>query len=312
MRETMRSRRQMVALNQQSIGAVQGGIQKGKTMKGRRGKLGVAIAAVCVAVTVLLSVGIAAAQSWQLQPSFGTMRLNWGFMPDPRNVNLVAGGPVRTQHGGCSAYVAQNPSVRLHYAAGRHPLYISAMSGADTTLLVNLPNGQWMCNDDTNGFNPVIHLPRPLAGQYDIFVGTYNGGTAPATLSVSELPPGAPQPAPRPQPRPVAPQYRPAAPAPQYHPAPAPAAGGLRTTLTHCQQVGVVTAVMRVTCNVINTGNVPRQAQVSASVTRTSNSAVLNRRQNITLGPGARQNVSFNFREITARDQGIRCQCEAF
>jgi hypothetical protein len=276
-------------------------------MQGRMRRLGIVSAAVCVAVTVLLSVGIAAAQSWQLQPSFGTMRLTAGFMPDPRSVNVVAGGPVRTRHGGCAAHVAQNPSVRLHYAAGRHPLYISAMSGADTTLLVNLPNGQWVCNDDTNGFNPAIHLPRPLAGQYDIFVGTYNAGTAPATLLVSELPPGATQ-------APV-PQYRPAAPAPRYQPArpaPAPAGGGLRTTLTHCQHVGIVTAVARVTCNVVNTGPIPRQVQVSASVFRTSNSAVLNRRQNITLGPGARQNVSFNFREITSRDQGITCQCDAF
>jgi hypothetical protein len=78
----------------------------------------------------------------------------------------------------------------VNYTSGSFPLYIFAQSREDTTLVVNLPDGSWICNDDFEGLNPGIVLQRPPTGQYDIWVGVFGGGSKiPARLGISELPP---------------------------------------------------------------------------------------------------------------------------
>lgn len=145
----------------------------------------------CVVGVVMLSgLGVALAQNWQLAPRYGTVSLRSGFTPDPHTISLTAGGPIRTTQGGCSAYVANNPDVRLQFQAGSLPLNIYVRSSTDTTLLINQPNGTWTCNDDGGqGTNPLISMSNPPSGQYDIFVGTYSQSNAQATLYISELAP---------------------------------------------------------------------------------------------------------------------------
>lgn len=122
-----------------------------------------------------------------LSPSYGTVNLRHGFLPDPYVKSLVAGGSQRVNKGGVNMYVARSPDVRLNYTAGSYPLTIRAESGEDTTLLINLPNGQWIANDDGGGNrNPLIRLSRPQSGRYEIWVGTYNSGTAQAKLIITE------------------------------------------------------------------------------------------------------------------------------
>ncbi len=131
------------------------------------------------------------AQNFNLPPAFGTLNLTAGFMPDPQHVDLVAGGNIPAGRLGrdCAGSIADAPDVRLNYTAGGFPLYIFANSSRDTTLVVNLPDGSWVCNDDFIGLDPGIVLQRPASGQYDIWVGVFEGGTAPARLGVSEIPP---------------------------------------------------------------------------------------------------------------------------
>lgn len=143
------------------------------------------------AVALLAFGGAAVAQNFSLPPAYGTLNLNAGFLPDPQVVNVVAGGNIdaRRLGGQCVGAIANPPDVRLNYRAGNFPLFISARSGADTTLVINLPNGQWLCNDDLQGLDPGVILRNPPSGQYDIWVGTFGGGTAPAQVIVSEVPP---------------------------------------------------------------------------------------------------------------------------
>lgn len=150
--------------------------------------------AACVAAVVLLSgVGIAMAQNWRLAPRYGTVNLRGGFMPDPHTISLTAGGPINTRTSGpapACGYVANNPDVRLNWGGGGGMLNIYVRSGSDTTLLINMPNGSWFCNDDGGqGTNPLASFAGSQAGQYDIFVGTYTSSTAPAALMISELSP---------------------------------------------------------------------------------------------------------------------------
>lgn len=128
---------------------------------------------------------------------FGSGQLTAGFLPDPFTAEVQAGGPVDADQGlgesvvaegYCAGYVTRAPSYELSYQAGDFPLYISAESSRDTTLVVNAPDGAWYCNDDYQGLDPALEFPEPQSGVYDIYVGTYgSGGTEPATLSISEL-----------------------------------------------------------------------------------------------------------------------------
>jgi serine protease Do/protease YdgD len=143
------------------------------------------------AVALFALGGGAVAQNTSLPPAYGTLNLNAGFLPDPQTVNVVAGGNIDARRLGsnCVGAIANPPDVRLNYRAGNFPLFISVRSSADTTLVINLPNGQWLCNDDFQGLNPGVILQNPPSGQYDIWVGTFGGGTAAAQVLVSEVPP---------------------------------------------------------------------------------------------------------------------------
>jgi hypothetical protein len=126
-----------------------------------------------------------------LPSNFGDVSLEGGFLPDPHSVDLIAGGPIAVERavgGRCLGYVTEAPDYELSFVNGELPLYISASSDADTTLLINGPDGTWHCNDDNEGFNPGIEFEEPGDGVYDIWVGTYSEiGGAEATLSISEL-----------------------------------------------------------------------------------------------------------------------------
>jgi len=124
-----------------------------------------------------------------LKPTYGDVKLTAGFADDPRVVKLTAGGPLRTKLGGVNAWVARAPDFKLHYTAGNFPLTIHVESDADTTLLINLPDGSWVANDDQapGNLNPLLRFANPKTGRYDIWVGTFANKNAPAVLKITEL-----------------------------------------------------------------------------------------------------------------------------
>lgn len=128
--------------------------------------------------------------SWALDPAYGTIELVAGFQPDPHAVEIAAGGGLDASSVGCVGWIAQAPDYRVNWTAGsgQLPLIFSVQSDADTVLVVNDAEGNWLCNDDTNGFNPAISIANPPSGQYDIWVGTYaQGDLQDSVLSVSEV-----------------------------------------------------------------------------------------------------------------------------
>ncbi len=128
-----------------------------------------------------------------LSPTYGQVTLTAGFTPDPHTINLTAGGEIDALDalgGSCRGDIATAPDYSLNYTSGSWPLYIWAIADADTTIVINGPDGQWYCDDDSAGsLNPLFEFANPQSGRYDIWVGTYSGGTAPATLYISELGP---------------------------------------------------------------------------------------------------------------------------
>jgi hypothetical protein len=129
---------------------------------------------------------------WSADPTYGSVELSAGFMPDPYQIAISAGG---SNYAGsycmsCAGYVATAPDLDVYYNAGGYPLYIYVQSNSDTTLLINGPDGEWYGSDDVMGANPMVIFNPPQSGLYDIWVGTYSSGSYQnSTLYVSEMDP---------------------------------------------------------------------------------------------------------------------------
>ncbi len=126
-------------------------------------------------------------------PNYGAQSLSAGFTPDPFQVNLTSGGSVNASYlgGGCVGYATSAPDFRLNWSGSSARLrifFVASTAGQDATLIVNTANGTWMCNDDYGGPNPMVEINNPPAGQYDIWVGSYQSGQyIGGTLKITEL-----------------------------------------------------------------------------------------------------------------------------
>ena len=144
-----------------------------------------------LAAAALVAATGALAQDTSLRANYGEVTLEAGFTPDPRVISLRAGGDISAQGAGsgCRGFITDAPDVRLFYEAGDYPLIISVDAGADTTLVVNGPDGSFYCDDDSGeGTNPSVRLNDPRSGRYEIWVGTYRSGySQPARLHISEV-----------------------------------------------------------------------------------------------------------------------------
>jgi S1-C subfamily serine protease len=118
-------------------------------------------------------------------PNYSTITLAEWFTPDPDVTSGVAGGAVDVASlglgAGCTGYASSAPDFRLHWSGGTDDLKVffeADQPGNDTVLIINTPSGSWICNDDAHGdtLNPMIRLSGQPAGQFDIWVATYNSG----------------------------------------------------------------------------------------------------------------------------------------
>lgn len=125
-----------------------------------------------------------------MPPAFGQVSLRSGFMPDPHVVSGTAGGPVRANqvNSSCRGHVTAQPSHVLMSPTGFQTLRLVVNSSIDTTLVVMLPNGHIVCDDDGgNGLNPLVATSSP-PGPVRIWVGAYSSSqTGPYSLGISEL-----------------------------------------------------------------------------------------------------------------------------
>lgn len=145
-----------------------------------------------IAAVAVAAIGPAVAQDISATPNFGSIALDSGFTPDPRVIAVRSGGSIdaATLSPSCRGFISEAPDVRLQFDAGSLPLIISAASRADTTLVVNAPDGRWYCDDDggTNALNPMIRFNTAQSGSYEIWVGTYGSTRLEnAELHISEL-----------------------------------------------------------------------------------------------------------------------------
>ena len=85
--------------------------------------------------------------------------------------------------------ISNAPDFEVTYSSGSLPLVFRTQANSDTTLIVNGPDGLWYCDDDSGeGLNAQVTFTKPQSGTYDIWVGTYSGGTSGSQLLITELP----------------------------------------------------------------------------------------------------------------------------
>jgi hypothetical protein len=150
-------------------------------------------------VTRIVALTLAAAL-WNCAPTltiggntanFGGQALSPGFSPDPLSVPVVSGGNIDASRlpNGCAGWITSQPDYIVHLTGPSHHLRFYALSSADTTLVINAADGSWQCNDDSyGGLNPTVSIAQAPAGQYDVWVGSYQSGVqAQAVLHVTEL-----------------------------------------------------------------------------------------------------------------------------
>lgn len=152
------------------------------------------IGACAVAAMIVVAPQFAQAQNAGLTANFGSVRLNSGFTPDPHRVSITAGGSIDAYEDtplpeACVGMISDAPDYEVSYSAGNLPLVFRTLSSVDTTLIINGPDGSWSCDDDSYGdLDAEVRFNRPQSGTYDVWVGTFGGSTAAATLLITETP----------------------------------------------------------------------------------------------------------------------------
>lgn len=89
---------------------------------------------------------------------------------------------------GCIGNIASDPDHVVTLSAPIPNLRFYARADEDITLVIQQPDGSYICNDDTEGLNPVVTAANFPAGEYKVWVGSYSteDGGASYKLGFSE------------------------------------------------------------------------------------------------------------------------------
>ncbi len=121
-------------------------------------------------------------------PTYGTVRIAPGFAPASARAEGISGGDVRASTHGpdCVGMIARPPDHVLELEGDFPYLRIIVQGGSgDPTLIVETPEGDVVCADDSDGLQPIIG-GRATRGAYRVWVGEYRGLGAPYAIGWSE------------------------------------------------------------------------------------------------------------------------------
>jgi len=108
--------------------------------------------------------------------AFITVNPAAGFPLDPFLLSLQGGGSVEasTLSEGCTGYIPANPTVTVDYKGKADLLRAFFFSDGDPVLVVQTPDGSYLCNDDTSRLvlDPTVEIAKPVQGRYNVWVGS--------------------------------------------------------------------------------------------------------------------------------------------
>lgn len=109
---------------------------------------------------------------------FGNLTVGAG-MRDPAIGSGRFGGPMPASSisSGCAGHVSSAPSHLVNVTSYMSNLRFVVNGDADTTLLVQYPDGHFSCNDDGGGYpHPLVEGPTG-PGTIRVWIGSYSSGT---------------------------------------------------------------------------------------------------------------------------------------
>nr|MBN1229745.1 hypothetical protein [Anaerolineae bacterium] len=116
---------------------------------------------------------------WTLEPNFGDVELETGFIPDPYEVtDILSGGELYAGDSveGCSGYVTAQPDLNFYWTGEGflRVFFVPDDGTSDATLIINDAYAEWHCNDDAYGWNPAIDFDDAPSGWYAIWIGSWS------------------------------------------------------------------------------------------------------------------------------------------
>lgn len=121
---------------------------------------------------------------------YGNLAIGPG-MPDPAMASGSFGGPISASSisSGCAGHVSANPSHLVTVTSYISGLRFVVNGDADTTLLVQWPDGHFDCNDDGGGYPHPLVTGSTGPGTIRVWVGSYSSGsTGRYTMAVTTNP----------------------------------------------------------------------------------------------------------------------------
>ncbi len=120
----------------------------------------------------------------QADPAADTTRasvdLRAGFILDPYLLPVIGAGdmPAGDVLEGCNGFVNADPNVTVNWTGQAARLAFFGYSDSDPVLVVQLPDGSFVCNDDAglNTVDPLVVIANPAEGAYRIHFGTAREG----------------------------------------------------------------------------------------------------------------------------------------
>lgn len=106
-----------------------------------------------------------------------TLDMQAGFALDPFLVSLNGGGELdaSTLDPACVGYINDQPVLTANWGGAVDVLRIFFYSDSDSTLVIQQPDGDYLCADDVdeNVLDAEVVAEKPSAGTYKIWVGSY-------------------------------------------------------------------------------------------------------------------------------------------
>lgn len=135
---------------------------------------------------------------YRLDSNYGETQLERRF-DDPHVIEAIS-GPTQESNvdiaslnlgDQCRGFATSQPDYRVFWSGDANFLriFFAAEGGeGDTVLVINQPDGSWICVDDSfNTLSPTIDFTPPLEGQYDIWIASYYADeNVPGSLVITE------------------------------------------------------------------------------------------------------------------------------
>lgn len=111
-----------------------------------------------------------------LQRAYVTVDLNAGFPLDPFLVSANGGGELDMSvlSEKCKGYINPNPTLTINWTGNADLARVFTFSDADPTLVIQTPDGKFLCGDDHNSIllDAQIEISKPSPGIYNVWVGS--------------------------------------------------------------------------------------------------------------------------------------------